>query len=447
MIVRQQFVSLASFYNAALHVSYISALISSQSSRTIAMPPSTAQHTSGNTDIMDEPSQGFNKQEIWDRVKHHARKELEILKYAWPVFLFCLFWNYVHAFAHNLAYYFHVPRRSLYDLGFAGLPALDSTLQAVSEYLFFIIITGTVIFALQPFFHDNRKSFELSVSAANGIGAVRNDRIILRNDGFFIWNRQNVAAPPVYLGHMIMRFLTTIAAAQTLRMTCFLITGLPGPNYHCRPFSPFYNPPVTIRELLFRGDVFFSCGDLVFSSHTTFIILAGLMYITYGRMPIMKLVSWLYISLFALLVLCARKHYSIDIFMALYVVPLLWVANASLFPDKFTQLMVDEDIPLPVESVKEAKLNQYKHPRSFSNSNARLTSSFSKDPLEASTPGLPMMSFEPSRPVSNTVILQSHQQDDVLKDLDLAGADIDMDLVDLDIDFDAIDDELTGEGV
>jgi len=54
-------------------------------------------------------------------------------------------------------------------------------------------------------------------------------------------------------------------------------------------------------------------------------------------------VVWLLVFFFGLLVVAARKHYSLDIMVAWYTVPLIWIAYDHYFPDK---LPVDFD-PYP----------------------------------------------------------------------------------------------------
>eukprot|EP00461_Guttulinopsis_vulgaris_P003047 UN03048 len=138
----------------------------------------------------------------------------------------------------------------------------------------------------------------------------------------------------MYGFQILTRFLSVLCLSQALRTVCFLVTGLPGPNYHCRPFSQFYNPPKDLAELLGRSDAFFSCGDLVFSSHTTFILLCALLYTKYGQSTRGKFAFWCLVGVFCSLVIAARKHYTLDIFIACYTVPLLWHVFDMYCPDE-----------------------------------------------------------------------------------------------------------------
>jgi hypothetical protein len=204
--------------------------------------------------------------------------------------------QWVHLVATNVAYYMHVPGEPLPDLGFAVLPALTPYQQIASECMFWFILASTIFFALTPFF----------------VGFTR----------------------PVYTMHMLCRFLSVCFAAQTLRIICFLSTALPSPNYHCRPLAPDYNPPRTLWTILnpMEKDMYHGCGDLVFSSHTIFVMLCVMTWTKYA--PWLPKKYPIGLSLFfALLVVMARKHYTLDVVVALYTVPLLWLAYEQMRPD------------------------------------------------------------------------------------------------------------------
>ena len=73
-----------------------------------------------------------------------------------------------------------------------------------------------------------------------------------------------------------------------LRALSFGSTILPGPAHHCRE-----GQPTAHREWVhhwwehlivdFRRQASFSCGDLIFSSHTTFILSFVISYTYHGR--------------------------------------------------------------------------------------------------------------------------------------------------------------------
>ena len=75
---------------------------------------------------------------------------------------------------------------------------------------------------------------------------------------------------------------------QALRIASFLFTVLPGPAHHCRlgqatarnawPRYWWQHAVVDVQRQSSH-----SCGDLVFSSHTTFILSFVLCYTYYGK--------------------------------------------------------------------------------------------------------------------------------------------------------------------
>ncbi len=511
---------------------------------------------------------------VFARIAAHAPKELLIMRHSYRLFLLGAFFQYVHSVAHNLAYFLHIPKQPLFDIGFAVLPAMSTPVQIVSEIAFFIIVVLTILYALAPFYHDNIAAVQTTLlvgaasrsrshrsrrsrprnrsshsqqhqvsniesrripSAATGTGAgaastadvsdqrvddlerglsalPASDAALLANiaedlatdgsaasglpgsaslpaalalspahyttpsyaptssstvtatgaaaggaggsnalappgaptmplaspdstapapgsvsattgnaatkagkgaaptvtvipypspplsttttasgtssaltynrafmallletsrrgargcpeasalaasptsssaavaaaaaasaarwDGYVTWTG---AHTPAYTVNMLARFFAVLVMSQAVRITCFLVTALPGPNYHCHPFSPHYDPPTTFLEVLFRSDAFFSCGDLVFSSHTTFIVLCALSYQKYGRMGWLKVAFWAVVGVFGLLVISAHKHYSLDIVVALYTVPLIWYAYDIYCPDLVPEELV-----------------------------------------------------------------------------------------------------------
>lgn len=67
------------------------------------------------------------------------------------------------------------------------------------------------------------------------------------------------------------------AVCQALRITTFTVTQLPGPSFHCRegeatatrPWPDHWTGHVVVDVQRAAAK---SCGDLIFSSHTTFML-------------------------------------------------------------------------------------------------------------------------------------------------------------------------------
>ena len=86
-------------------------------------------------------------------------------------------------------------------------------------------------------------------------------------------------------------------ACQILRIISFTVTQLPAPNYHCRlgrdtavraPAEHWWNHVVVdVGRQATHG-----CGDLIFSSHTTFVLTGVLTFTEYGETLAIKVSGW-----------------------------------------------------------------------------------------------------------------------------------------------------------
>ena len=150
------------------------------------------------------------------------------------------------------------------------------------------------------------------------------------------------------------------------RCVCFLSTGLPGPAPHCLPGSKEYNPPITLHQTLWRKVIFKGCGDLIFSSHTSlsmiFILAAkdylGIFIERKKYLIILYGVYWPLLVLQIVFIIASRKHYTVDIVVALYTTPFLWNLSWKLLSDFETEvtllyksLCVDKKKPLATNTM------------------------------------------------------------------------------------------------
>jgi len=255
----------------------------------------------------------------------HFLLELQMLRTDFAVIIFGLFFQFFHSVMTNLAYYYHAKltaaqRMPLADMLFDALPVFSGPLWMVSEYIMF-----TFIFII--------------VTSIVSILAVR-------------WNTPH--GRPLYCIPIVRRMLMTLVACQTLRIISFMITTLPGASRQCLYHVPDditakemvegpapdagnpsgWNAPTTMYDVLFRVDATNGCGDLMFSSHTIFTMLFVCVIFKYFNWKFMKRLMVLLQMTIVPFILASHKHYSVDVFTALYVTPLVFEMLWIRFPDK-----------------------------------------------------------------------------------------------------------------
>jgi hypothetical protein len=140
-------------------------------------------------------------------------------------------------------------------------------------------------------------------------------------------------APPRFAVLMLSRFFACLTVGQLLRIGSFITTQLPGPAPWCQPGSNNYNPPSSAFQVFFRFDTATSCGDLIFSSHMMFCSLSVMCVMQYYR-SIPAFVCMLILMLCdAFLLISGQRHYTVDVWVSMYTVPLIWTCSNVLFPD------------------------------------------------------------------------------------------------------------------
>ena len=218
----------------------------------------------------------------------------------------CMIVAYLHKVAANFVYYLHEPTiKPLKDIGFMLINEIPPKYQVTSEVLFFIpIILMTVE--------------------------------ILYGGCKWCWQGSNELSTQTYL--MLYRFGMNVSVAALLRCISFLSTILPGPRYHCRKGSVHYNPPKNTYEIFTRSDMFNGCGDLIFSNHTTLHLIALLTLTTYEDMyqsAFAQALLYTIMVAFVVFTIASRKHYTVDIIIAMYVVPMVWCCSYQVVSDKW----------------------------------------------------------------------------------------------------------------
>ncbi|GFR43190.1 hypothetical protein Agub_g4182 [Astrephomene gubernaculifera] len=231
--------------------------------------------------------------ELWRRIRLEFVVEWPLLKQRWRILLFGLVMQYVHGIFTQLAHRMHQPQEEpLHDVGFSLTPELGPDKHYVSETLFGVAFGTFVLWTFTPFIRK-RKRF--------------------------------------YTVVMWCRLLMVLVVCQALRIVTFSVTQLPGPSFHCRAGEPTARRPWPAHwwghvVVDVGRQVSKSCGDLIFSSHTTFMLTGILAYNEYGSLWMMKAVSWVLGAILSVLIVASRKHYTVDVVIAWYTVPLVFYA-------------------------------------------------------------------------------------------------------------------------
>ncbi|KAL4099546.1 hypothetical protein PRIC1_007349 [Phytophthora ramorum] len=253
---------------------------------------------------------------------NYVKIELQLLAREWKIILPCVIMQYVHAIFHNLAYYIQgnylstEQRFTLYDLGYELMPELTGTAASLSDILVFVAVFGPAIILVLtiPLFKQE-------------------------------------PGRPRYLVIVLKRCLLQLSICLVFRCISFLVTALPSPAAHCElnfddtclaanpddPVpcvipNPDFNPP-TVSEWFTRLDSLNGCGDLMFSSHTIYTV--SLILTVWKFWPNkygITIMVCVQIAI-AFLIVASRKHYTIDVFSALYIVPLFWLTLEAYHKD------------------------------------------------------------------------------------------------------------------
>jgi len=213
------------------------------------------------------------------------RRERPILKYMWlalTTFVVCLL---IHGWSTRVAYYFHSSGPRLRDLGFMILPELSPEYKVFSEILFNFIFIGTIVMMA---FHPQR-------------------------------------------ARLFIRLLFMFSFLYLCRCASFLSTGLPSPANHCHPGAQYYDPPRELSEIFFKFSTTMGCGDLIFSGHSLHSTTTVLIFTKYVRSVPARVLWWMCLVSMYLLIIAARKHYTIDVLIAFYFIPFVFTVYSDRF--------------------------------------------------------------------------------------------------------------------
>jgi len=220
---------------------------------------------------------------FFDQIKWYIaypfRREKPVINYFWmavPTFLTCLI---LHGWATRLAFLMHKGGPRLADSGFWLLPELDPAYKVLSEVFFNTIFIGTIVVVL---LHPQRF-------------------------------------------RILTRALFMYAFLYLCRSASFLSTSLPSPASHCDITSPYYDPPKTTVDIFFKFSLTAGCGDLIFSGHTLHSTTAVLIFMKYCSSKLARVLMGCGLFTTYLLIIAARKHYTIDVLVAAYFVPFVFM--------------------------------------------------------------------------------------------------------------------------
>ncbi|GMI11337.1 hypothetical protein TrLO_g7769 [Triparma laevis f. longispina] len=190
---------------------------------------------------------------------------------------------------------------------------------------------------------------------------------------------QNQRKRPVIAIFVLKRYFQTLIVLQWLRIFSFMFTLLPGSSVQCLytpteeqltgPASNFlegrapaegnsdlWAPPETLYDIMFRIDPATGCGDLMFSSHTIFATLSVMIVWDYFPFKGFKAAITFALALLVPLTLASRKHYTVDVFTSLYVVPIVYELMRLKMPDYDTTQAMEQRYGIIFQIDKEDSL-------------------------------------------------------------------------------------------
>lgn len=203
----------------------------------------------------------------------------------------------------NLAYYRHIPGEPLRDVGYELLPIIKS--ETFRDWIDAVYYTFLVLMSVGGLF------------------------------GNFIYQPRHL--PRVYVMNVLFQFSFAWCLGMFFRGWTFLATSLPGPSPDCNPMiEPEYwtRKPKSIAECFTQVNLSEpNCGDLLFSGHIFTLITVIHYVLKYTRtllyyLPLVHKLATVFLYVMVLfecyMILRARNHYTVDLFVALYVTP-LWL--------------------------------------------------------------------------------------------------------------------------
>lgn len=114
---------------------------------------------------------------------------------------------------------------------------------------------------------------------------------------------------------VITSFLFIMSIIFTMRIFCFNVTHMPFTWKNCE------NKETWQRTFMFLYETD-SCGDYMFSGHAAYYVLIVLFFLYFSKNMKEKIVVMLYSILGIIAVIAGRLHYSVDVFVAIFITTL-----------------------------------------------------------------------------------------------------------------------------
>jgi hypothetical protein len=150
-------------------------------------------------------------------------------------------------------------------------------------------------------------------------------------------------AKPPYIVNMVRRFGTLYASGHVLRALSYLSTSVPGGATRCMDLQAMEQGRPSFLECFYRtASVETNCGDLMFSGHLLLCALIVCMTMRYAQPSLgispanARLLVGLTVVLTmvqSVLIIAARRHYTSDVLVALYVTPMLFYWHDTFAPN------------------------------------------------------------------------------------------------------------------
>jgi len=255
---------------------------------------------------------------------NQARRELYLIMEYWHLILLGGIPQLLHSVFTKTAYYLYAhynidEQPLLVDLGFKFFGELDMKYHWTSELITFGTLALLIAWCLVPF-------------------------LVERKDFYAIF--------------VLRRYLLVVAYALVIRCVSFLVTVLPSPGPQCRPGSPEFNPPQNFYDIVFNVDAINGCSDLIFSSHTAYTVTTALAYYKYGRHLPLKIFGFVLAFTVGCLIIALHRHYSVDVWLAWNIMPLVWFLFNAKLEDKIPDALIEFEKTIgkgaaPVQSDEE----------------------------------------------------------------------------------------------